>query len=99
LSKTVKVAKSADACYLIVDAAHVGAQGTPIEVRLVGESLGTLNRLADRADFQVRSYRLPLPAVRPGETTIELELRPPKDGGRVNGIDLRAIRLELHDDR
>jgi hypothetical protein len=99
LTKSIRVAKAATAGFLIVDAAHVGVKGTPIEVRVSGESLGTLNRLADRGDFQVRSYRLLLPTIRPGEFEIELELRPPKDSGRVNGIDLRAIRLELHDDR
>jgi hypothetical protein len=99
LTRSVKITKSAADGYLIVDAAHVGGKTTPFEMRVAGESLGSLNRLADRADFRVRTYRLPLPAIRPDEIEIKLELRPPKDGGRVNGIDLRGLHLELHDER
>jgi hypothetical protein len=65
-----------------------------------GERVGELNRLAGRAEPVVRGYRLPVAAgvLRRGDNEVEVRLRPPDDG-KVTGIDLRAVRLELADPR
>jgi hypothetical protein len=78
----------------------VSRRGTPVEVRVNGERVGELNRLAGRAEPVVRAYRVPVAAGvwRRGDNEVELRLRPPADG-RVTGIDLRAVRLELADPR
>jgi hypothetical protein len=100
-SKTVRVDPVPASGFVIVDAASIGARGTIAEVLLNGESLGDLNRLADRAEPVVREYRLSVPAGvwRRGDNELEVRLRPTEPGGRVSGIDLRAVRLELHDRR
>lgn len=85
--------------FVVIEAAHVDPKGTPIEVWVDDELIGELNRLADRVDGKVRVYRLPASTLRDGDNELEIRLRPPKDGGRVKGIDLRAIRLEFHDSR
>jgi len=86
--------------FIVIDAAHVGARGTPVEVVINGERVGELNRLAGRAEPVVRAYRLPVAAgvLRRGDNEVEVRLRPPADG-KVTGIDLRAVRLELADPR
>lgn len=86
--------------FVVIDAANVSAKRTPVEVLINGERIGELNRLAGRAEPAVRTYRLPLAAgvLRRGDSDIEVRLRPPVDG-KVNGIDVRAVRLELDDPR
>jgi hypothetical protein len=96
LKKSVRL-DAPTAGFLVVEAAHLSGMGTPLEVLVNGESLGELNKQADRADATVRSYRLPLPAAR--ELEIELRLKRPRSGGRAQGADVRAIRLELHEPR
>jgi hypothetical protein len=101
LSKTVKLDAVPTAAFVAVDAAQLSGSGTPVDVRWNSDRLGDLNRFADRAEPVVRSYRLPIPAdaLRRGENEIEISLRPNADGRRVNGVDIRAVRLELHDPR
>jgi hypothetical protein len=94
LVRKMTVAEPA-AGFVVIDAAHVRRAGTPIEVRVNGETIGELNRLADKTEPIVRSYRLPITAdrLRRGDNEIEVRLRP---GNRpVTGVDLRAIWLEL----
>jgi hypothetical protein len=100
-TKSVQLDAIPFAGFLVVDAANVDARGTIVEVLLNGELLGELNRLADRAEPVVREYRLPVPASgwRRRDNETEIRLRPTEPGGRVMGIDLRAVRLELHDRR
>ena len=92
--RTVTVAEPA-AGLVVIDAAWVRRTGTPVEVRVNGETVGELNRLADKGEAAVRTYRLPVAAdrLRRGDNEIEVRLRP--SDGAVNGVDLRAIRLEL----
>lgn len=99
LSRTVALTDPA-AGVVVIDAAHVGRTGTPAEVRVNGEVVGELTRLAGRSGPEVRSYRLAVPvrAWRRGDNEIEIRLRP-TGGGRVTGIDLRAVRVELADPR
>jgi hypothetical protein len=99
--KSIKLDVLPAAGFVVVDAAQLSGSGTPVEVRWNSDRLGDLNRFADRAEPVVRSYRLPIPgdALRRGESEIEISLRPNADGRRVNGVDVRAIRLELHDPR
>jgi hypothetical protein len=98
--KTVRLeSPSTSSGFIVVDAARLSGAGTKLEVLLNGESLGELNRQADRADAAVRTYRLPLPATTPKEVEFELRLKPPQDGGRIDGVDVRAIRLELREAR
>ena len=75
--------------------------GSPAEVWFNGKRLGDLNRLADRAGLEVKAYALPVPseAWERGENAIEIRLLPAVATGRVNGIDVRAVRLELYDAR
>jgi hypothetical protein len=86
--------------FAVIDAAQVSAKGTPVEVLINGGRVGELNRLAGRAEPVVRMYRLPVAAgvLRRGDNEIEVRLRPSADG-KVNGIDVRAVRLELADPR
>src|SRR5262249_4901437 len=100
-AKSIKLDALPAAGFVIVDAAQLSESGTPVEVRWNSDRLGDLNRLADRAEWVVRSYRLRIPAdaLRRGESEIEIVLRPSTDGRRANGVDVRAIRLELHDPR
>jgi hypothetical protein len=84
---------------VVIDAAQVSAIGTLVEASVNGERVGALNRLADRAEPVVRAYRLPARNWRRGENEIEVRLRPDESGKRVTGVDLRAVRLELHDPR
>jgi hypothetical protein len=79
--------------FVEVEAASVGRTGTPAEVRVNGEVVGELNRSADRAGPGVRRYRLPVKQWRQGDNAVEVRLRP-ADGGRVTGIDVRAVRAE-----
>ena len=99
LTKSVKVTPAWTSGFVVVDAARVSPEGTPLELLVNGESLGNLNRLADRDSALVKCYRLPLPASRAGDVEIELRLRPNAEGRRTTGIDLRGVRLELHDSR
>jgi hypothetical protein len=98
-SRTVPLDRPA-AGFVVIDAAHVSATGAPVEVWINGERVGELNRLAGRAEPVVRGYRLPVAAgvLRRGDNEVEVRLRPPDDG-KVTGIDLRAVRLELADPR
>jgi hypothetical protein len=100
-SKSIKLDVLPAAGFVVVDAAQLSGSGTPVDVRWNSDRLGDLNRFADRAEPVVRIYRLPIPAdaLRRGESEIEISLRPNADGRRVNGVDVRAIRLELHDPR
>jgi hypothetical protein len=101
LSLVKKVALAGPAAgHVVIDAAQVSATGTPVEVLVNGERVGELNRLAGRADPAVRAYRLPVAAGawRPGDNEIEVRLRPAASG-KVTGIDVRAVRLELADPR
>ena len=84
--------------FVVVDAASVGRAGTPVEVRVNGAAVGELNRLADRAEPVVRRYRLPVREWRGGDNEVEARLRP-ADGGKVTGIDVRAVRVELLEPR
>ncbi|HEX3146579.1 MAG TPA: hypothetical protein VHR66_00660, partial [Gemmataceae bacterium] len=95
-AKSINVNAAAKETHVVVDAAQVDKNGAPAEVLVNGEVIGTLNRLADRGDQTVRSYRLSVPANlwRSGVNDLEVRVRPP-EGATVNGIDLRAIRLEL----
>jgi hypothetical protein len=99
LAKTVPF-KDVAAGFVVVDAAQVRRTGTPVEVLVNGELVGELNRLADRAEPTVRTYRLPVAADkwRRGDNEIEIRLRSIADRP-VTGIDLRAVRLELTDPR
>ena len=99
--KTAKVEPIPTAGFVVIDAAQVSASGPPVELLVNGERVGDLNRLADRAEPTVRAFRLPVAATswRRGENEIELRLRPDDTGKRVTGVDLRAVRLELHDPR
>ena len=98
-TSTVKVDRPADG-FVVIDAAHVTGKGTPVEVLVNCERVGELNRLAGRAEPVVRAYRLPVGAgvLRRGDNEVEIRLRPTADG-KVTGIDLRAVRLELADPR
>jgi hypothetical protein len=98
LKKTLRVNSIASG-FIAIDAAHLSGKGTPVEVLINGETIGELNRLADRADSAVRTYRLPMESISAGDAEVEIRLRPPKDDGRVTGIDLRGVRFELHDPR
>lgn len=91
--------EAASGGFVVVDAAWVSGTGPVVEVRVNGGLVGELNRQADRAEAAVRAYRLPLPAVRSGEAQVEVWVRPPADGRRVAGVDLRAVRFELVDPR
>lgn len=86
--------------HVVIDAARVGATGTAAEVLVNGERVGELNRFAGRPDPAVRAYRLPVAAGawRRGVNEVEVRLRPGVDG-KVTGIDVRAVRLELADPR
>ena len=86
--------------FVVVEAAQVSGTGTQVEVLVNGELVGELNRLAGRARPEVRAYRLPVTAdlLRRGDNEVEVRLRPAA-GGRVTGIDVRAVRLELTDPR
>jgi hypothetical protein len=97
-NKMVRVDTIPVAGFVVLDAASVGARGTIAEVLLNGEPLGDLSRLADRAEPVVREYRLAVPkgGWRRGDNELEVRLRPTEPGGRVTGIDLRAVRLEFH---
>ena len=55
---------------------------------------------ADRAGPEVRTYRLPVAAgaFRRGDNEVEVRLRPAATG-KVSGVDVRAVRLELADPR
>jgi hypothetical protein len=97
--KTVSITPFPEKGFVVVDAARIAASGTPVEVRVNRESAGILNRLADRAEATVRSYRLPLPNITERECEIEIRLQPLEIGRRVTGVYLRGVRLELHDRR
>lgn len=99
--KTFRIDVLSAAGFVVLAAANVGSRDTIVEVLLNGESLGDLNRLADRAELIVREYRLAIPpgALRRGDNEMEIRVRPAEPSGRVTGIDLRAVRLELHDRR
>jgi hypothetical protein len=82
--------------FVVVEAAQVSGPGPPVEVFLSGERLGDLNRSADRADHVVRAYRFAVPTtVWRKDNEVEVRVRPPADGKRVPGVDLRAVRLEI----
>jgi len=95
----IKVEPAPASGFVLIDAAHVNRTGTPIEVLVNGERIGELNQLADRAEPVVRAYRLPLPAQTGADFKIEVRLRPDDSGKRVTSVDVRALRLELHDRR
>jgi hypothetical protein len=99
LTKSVSLDNPATG-FVVIDAAHVSARGTPVEMVINGERVGELNKLAGRAEPLARAYRLPVAAgvLRHSDNEIEIRLRPPADG-KVNGIDVRAVRLELVDPR
>jgi len=99
LTKAAKVDPVPTAGFVVIDAAHVSSSGTPVQLSTNGEQVGVLNRLADRAEPVVRAYRLSAANWRRGENEIEVRLRPDESGKRVTGVDLRAVRLELHDPR
>ncbi|MBO0697166.1 MAG: hypothetical protein J2P46_02115 [Zavarzinella sp.] len=83
--------------FVVVEAARVSGSGPSVEVLLNGERLGELNRSADRPDHVVRAYRFPVPAsVWRKDNEVEVRLRPPEDGKRIPGVDLRALRLEVN---
>jgi hypothetical protein len=100
LAKRVPVEAVPSTGFVVVSAAHVGRTGTPVEVWLNGDRLGTLNALADRADAVVRSYRVPAPAAawRAGANDVELRLKADPDA-KATGVDVRGVWLELHDGR
>jgi len=97
LARTVST-DAAGAGFVVVEAAWVGRTGTPAEVRVNGEAVGELNRLADRAEGVVRAYRLPVAGWRRGDNEVEVRLRPTA-GGKVTGIDVRAVRAEWPEPR
>jgi hypothetical protein len=86
--------------FVVIEVARVSATGTMVEVLVNGERIGDLNQFADRSEPVMRMYRLPVgaSALRRGNNDIEVRLRPPASG-KVNGIDVRAVRLELVDPR
>jgi hypothetical protein len=101
LSLVKKVALAVPAAgHVVIDAVQASATGTPVEVLVNGERVGELNRLAGRAEPMVRAYRVPVVAGawRRGDNEIEVRLRPAASG-KVTGIDVRAVRLELDDPR
>ncbi len=100
LAKRVSVETVPTTGFVVVSAAHVGRTGTPVEVWLNGDRLGTLNALADRADAVVRPYRVPAPAAawRSGANEVELRLKTEPDA-KATGVDVRSVWLELHDGR
>jgi hypothetical protein len=97
LLRTINVDKPAPG-FIVVEAAWLGRMGTPAEVRVNGEVVGELNRLADRADGAVREYRLPVERWRTGDNEVEVRLRP-AGSGKVAGIDLRALWAEWPEPR
>jgi hypothetical protein len=101
LVKSVTVDEVPPTGFVIVDAARVGGKGTPVEVLINGDRLGDLNRFADRPEAEVKSYRLPVPAAawRTGENEVAVRLHAEAGDRRVTGVDVRAIRLELHEKR
>jgi hypothetical protein len=95
-AKTVTVEPIPADGFVVIEAAQVSGSGPPVEVLLNGERLGDLNRSADRPDQVVRAYRFPAPAnVWRKDNEVEVRMRPPEDGKRVPGVDLRAVRLEV----
>lgn len=100
VSKRVTVEPVPPAGFVVVAAARVSRAGTPVEVYLNGDRLGTLNALADRADAGVRVYRVPVPAAawRAGANEAEVRLKAAPDA-QATGADVRGVRLELHDGR
>lgn len=101
LTRAVKVDAVPHTGSVVIEAAGVDRTGSPAEVWFNGKRLGDLNRLADRAGLEVKAYALPVPseAWERGENAIEIRLLPAVATGRVNGIDVRAVRLELYDAR
>jgi hypothetical protein len=97
LAKTFPLDRPA-AGFVVVDAAQVSGAGTPAEVRVNGEAVGELNRFAGRPQPVVRTYRLPVAGLQRGDNEVEVRLRPAA-GGKVTGVDVRAVRLELADPR
>jgi hypothetical protein len=97
--KSVELPAGSHKSIVVIDAARVGAETTPVEILVDGEAVGVLNRFADRASAKVRSYRLPLTNAARRRIEIEIRVRQPESGGRAAGVDLRAVRLELHDKR
>jgi hypothetical protein len=94
---TVAVARATGG-YVVVDAARIQEAGPSVEINVNGESVGFLNRQADRAEATVRSYRLPISTI--GENVeIEIRVGAHTKNMHTNGVDLRAVRLELHDAR
>ena len=100
-TKSIKIEPLPAEGFVVIDAAQVSASGTPIEVTFDSDRLGSLNRFADRAESVVRIYRMAIPPTswRRGESEIDVRLRPDETGKRVTGVDVRAVRLELHDPR
>ena len=95
-AKTVTVDPVAADGLLVIEAAQVSGPGPAVEVFLNGERRGALNPLADRPDHVVRAYRLVVPPnVWRKDNEVEVRVRPPADGKRAPGVDLRAVRLEL----
>jgi hypothetical protein len=95
-TKSVTVDPAPADGFVVVEAAQVNGSGPSVEVLLNGERIGELNRSADRPDHVVRAYRFPVPAnVWRKDNEVEVRVRPPEDGKRVAGIDLRAVRLEV----
>src|SRR5262245_7485653 len=95
-AKTVTVEPAPADGFVVVDAAQVSGTGPAVEVLFNGERLGELNRSADRPDHAVRAYRFPVPAnVWRKDNEVEVRVRPPEDGKRVVGVDLRAVRLDV----
>ncbi len=94
-TKSVEIQSPAAEGFVVVDVAHVSRKSVPVEIRVNGTSIGNLNRFADRDDGRVHSYRLPFDGPSTRKFEIEVRLRPAKNGGRIKGIDLRGLRLEL----
>ncbi|HJZ89848.1 MAG TPA: hypothetical protein VKE40_03175 [Gemmataceae bacterium] len=101
LVKSVAVEMAPLSGFVVVDAARVGAKGTPVEMLLNGERLQELNQFADRPGADVKTYRVPVPAAawRIGDSEVVIRLRADAGDRQVNSVDVRAVRLELHDKR
>jgi hypothetical protein len=95
-AKAVTIDPVPAAGFVVIEAAQVSGSGPPVEVWWNGDRLGDLTRLADRADPVVRAYRFPVPPTAwRKDNEVEVRVRPPENGRRVPGVDLRAVRVEV----
>ncbi len=81
--------------FVVIDAAGLSEKGDRVEVRVNGKSIGELNRLVDRPDGEVKTLRLPLPALANDKPEIEVRVLADAEGRKISGVDLRGVRVEV----